>query len=377
MKKIMFSLLGLALLALFVSVIVFLWKKDQAPPVVFQTISPEKMNIVNKTVATGSVVPRKEIELKPTVSGIVQELYVEPGDRVQVGDLIAKIRIIPDMVSLNNAESRVRRAQISLEDAQQAFDRQKGLFDQKVIPVADFLPFEVALKNAREELASAQDNLALVKEGATARSGQAANTIIRSTISGTVLDVPIEIGNSVIERNTFNDGTTVAVVADMGDMVFEGNVDETEVGKLSPGMNLRLSIGALENFDFDAKLEYISPKGTDVSGAIQFQIKASVVVPDTVFIRAGYSANADIVLDSRDSVLAISEGLLRFGEQDSVYVEVETEPQVFEKRLVQVGLSDGINIEVLGGIGPDDKLKGPPQEAEGQGGGPGGGMRRR
>ncbi|MBL4625415.1 MAG: HlyD family efflux transporter periplasmic adaptor subunit, partial [Flavobacteriales bacterium] len=236
------------------------------------------------------------------------------------------------------------------------YDRQKKLFDDGVIAEADFQKFTVAKNRSEEELKSAKDNLELIKEGVIKSAGTASNTLIKSTVDGMVLDVPVKEGNSVIESNTFNAGTTISIVADMNSMVFEGQVDESEVGKLSVGMALLLSVGAIENETFDAKLEYISPKGVEEAGAIQFEIKADDKLKDSTFIRAGYSANADIVLDKRENVLAIREGLLQFAA-DSVYVEIETGNQEFEKVLIETGLSDGINIEVLSGIDADTKIK--------------------
>ncbi len=337
----------------------YLYKKGKEKPEVFATKTPEVTNVVKKTVATGSVVPRKEIEIKPRVSGIISEIYIEPGDFVKKGDLIAKIKIIPNMERLSSAESRLNRASIQYKEADIEFQRQKKIFEQEVISESAFQKTRLEFLTAKEELDAAENNLQLIKEGVTKSSGQATNTLIRSTIDGMVLDVPIEEGNSVIEANTFNAGTTIAAVADMGEMIFKGKVDETEVGKIQVGMNLILTIGAIEEDEFDAELEYISPKGVEENGAIQFEIKADVKLKDNLFIRAGYSANADIVLDRRDSVMVVSESLIKFENEnkDSVYVEIETEPQVFEKRYIKTGLSDGINIEVLEGIKLEDKLK--------------------
>lgn len=356
MKKFLKIFLLVVILGGFVYTIYFLYEKSQAKPVVYETTNATKANIIKKTVATGSVVPRKEIEIKPMVSGIVEEIYVAEGKMIKKGDLIAKVRIIPNMVSLNDAESRVNRAKIALENAERNYKRQKDLFAKNVIPKTDFEEYELQFQNAEEELLSAENHLQLIKDGQTKKTGESTNTLIRSTIFGMVLDIPIEIGNSVIESNTFNDGTTVAIIADMGEMVFEGKVDESEVGKIHEGMDLILTIGAINDVSFHAVLEHISPKGLEENGAIQFEIKADVDLIDTVFVRAGYSANADIVLDRRDSVLAISEALLQF-DNDSAFVEVETEPQTFEKRYIETGLSDGINIEVLSGITKDDKIK--------------------
>ncbi|MBT6747056.1 MAG: efflux RND transporter periplasmic adaptor subunit [Flavobacteriales bacterium] len=335
----------------------YLYKKNEQKPVVYSTEQAFKTTIINKTVATGSIVPRKEIEIKPQVSGIIEKLYVEAGDVIEKGQLIAKIKIIPNMVNLRNAESRVDRAKIALEDTKLDYDRQKKLFDDGVIAEADFQKFTVAKNRSDEELQSANDNLELIKEGVIKSAGTASNTLIKSTVNGMVLDVPVKEGNSVIESNTFNAGTTISVVADMSSMVFEGKIDESEVGKLKIGMALVLSVGAIENQKFDAKLEYISPKGIEEAGAIQFEIKADVKLKDSTFIRAGYSANGDIVLGKREDVLAIREGLLQFAS-DSVYVEVETGEQEFDKVIVETGLSDGINIEILSGIDANTLIKG-------------------
>jgi len=347
---------GIVILGVFVYTIFFLYQKSQAKPVVYQTTTPFTESIIKKTVATGSVVPRKEIAIKPQVSGIIDKMYVEAGDMVAKGDLIAKVRIIPNMVSLNNAESRVKQAQIMMRDAESDYKRQKELFDNDVIAAAEFQDAEIAYNQAQQEQEAAENNLQLIKEGQTKSTGETTNTLIRSTIDGMVLDVPVKEGNSVIESNTFNDGTTIANIADMGEMVFEGKVDETEVGKISEGMDLILSIGAIEDLKFSALLEHISPKGVEENGAIQFEIKAAVSLDENSFVRAGYSANADIVLERVDSVMAIQESLLKF-ENDSTYVEVETEPQVFEKRYIETGLSDGINIEVVSGLDMEDKIK--------------------
>ena len=356
MKK-FFKILGIVIIiGIFGYTIYFLYQKSQTEPVVYETTSATVTNIIKKTTATGSVVPRREIEIKPVVSGIVDELYIEEGNMVKKGDLLAKIRIIPNMINLNNAKSRVDVAKINLKDAKRNYERQLGLFEKGVIAKADYESYEVTYHNAREELETAEETLELIKEGQIKNSGTPTNTLERSTIDGMVLDIPVEIGYQVIEANNFNAGTTIASIADMGEMIFEGNIDESEVGKISEGMPLILTIGALEDVTFDATLEHISPKGQEVNGAIQFEIKADVALRDDNFIRAGYSANADIVLDRVDSVLAIKESLLVF-EDDTVYVEVETSPQQFEKRYVETGLSDGISIEIISGLKKEDKIK--------------------
>lgn len=356
MKTAIKILIGVIILVVFGGTIVYLYKKSAAKPIIYETTSAQKTNIVKKTVATGKIVPRKEIEIKPQVSGIIAELYVEAGQTVKKGDMIAKVRIIPNMINLNEAESRLNRAKINRDDAERNYARQKALYDSKVIAAAELQSFEVAMKTARESVDAAENNLQLIREGITKKAGEVSNTIIRSTIEGMVLDVPVEIGNSVIESNTFNDGTTIATIANMGEMIFKGKVDESEVGKLKQDMELILTIGAIDAEKFIAKLEHISPKGVEENGAIQFEIRAAVELKKNQFIRSGYSANADIVLDKRDNVLAIQESLLKFNG-DTAWVEIEKAPQSFEKRVIKTGLSDGLNVEVLSGITEKDKIK--------------------
>jgi len=360
MKKFFKILLIVIIIGSLFGTFYFLYSKSKKQPDVFKTETPKIDNIIKKTVATGSVVPRYEIEIVPQVSGIIDELYVEAGDKIVKDQVLARIKIIPDMVTLNTAETRVNKARISLDDSKIDFDRQQKLFDKNVISYEDYKTAKVAYENAKEELTAAENNLELIKNGVTKKAATATNTLVRSTINGMVLDVPVEVGNSVIQSNTFNDGTTIAVVANMNDMIFEGNVDETEVGKIHENMDIILTIGAIDKEEFEAKLKHIAPKGVEENGAIQFEIKADVQLKEGQFIRAGYSANANIVLERKDSVMVIPEGLLKF-ENDSSFVEINVgtdEVPNFEKRMVQTGLSDGINIEITEGLKLEDKVKG-------------------
>jgi HlyD family secretion protein len=356
MKKFFRIVLIVVILSVFIGTIGFLYAKSKTKPVVYETEQAEVTDIINKTVATGSVVPRKEVEIKPQVSGIVEEIFVQEGEVVKTGQVLARVRIVPNMINLNNAESRLNRAKISLEQSRVDFERQQMLLQREVIAQSEFLPYEVAYKNAREEADAAETNLQLVRDGTSQQKGSSSNTLIRSTIDGMVLEIPVEIGNSVIESNNFNPGTTIVSIADMNEMIFKGKVDESEVGKIEEGMSLILSIGAIEGVTFDAILEHISPKGQTENGAIQFEIRAAVSLDAANFIRSGYSATADIVLERRDQVLAINESLLIF-ENDSVFVEVEVAPQTFEKRLIKTGLSDGIRVEVQEGVDVDTRIK--------------------
>lgn len=356
MKKILRILLFIFIGVVFIGTLVFLYNKSKKKPVVFQHSAPFVTNIIRKTVATGSVVPRKEVEVKSKVSGIIEKIFVEAGQVIKEGDLIARIKVIPDMVNLNNAESRVERANISLNDTKINYERNKKLYELKVISESEFQPYKTAYETAKEELDAANSNLELIRDGVTKKAVTGTNTLVRATIGGMVLDVPVKEGSSVIESNTFNDGTTIASIADMGVMIFKGKVDESEVGKLHEGMNLILTIGAIEKEKYDAKLEYISPKGVLENGAVQFEIKAALELKKNTFVRAGYSANADIVLEERDSVMAIQESLLQFAG-DTVFVEILSAPGKYKKCYVKTGISDGLNIEVLSGLSKKDSIK--------------------
>ena len=358
MKKALTVLLGLFLLSIFAGTVYYLYSKSEETPTLYKTQKAERTTILSKTVATGSVVPRKEVEIKPQVSGVVDELFVEPGQVVHAGDLVARIRIIPNMVELSGAETRVNRAQIELENAKLDLERNQKLADEGIVARADLQQFELAHDSAKEEVAAAIDNLELIRKGTRAKAGETTNTLVAATIAGMVLEVPLEEGDFVIESNTFNNGTTIATIADMDELIFEGKVDESEVGKLRPGMGLLLTIGAIEGRQFEAQLEHIAPKGVEENGAIQFEIRAALEQPEDALVRANYSANADIVLDRRDDVLAINEGLLQF-EGEQAFVEVEVAPQRFEKRNIQTGLSDGIHIEVVSGLTEQDSIKDP------------------
>ena len=349
------TLVGLALLCLLFYTLFFLYSKDQEKEVIFDTSQAEVSDIFKKTVATGAINPREEIDVKPRVSGVIREIYVEAGDKVKKGDRIARIQIVPNVVQLNQAENRVKTAQINLENRKLQLERNQFLFEQKTIAKSDIEQIKLGYELAEEELSAAKNNLELVKEGALKGSSQS-NNIVKATVSGMILDVPVKEGASVIESNNFNEGTSIVTIANMADMIFEGNVDESEVGKLKEGMNLSIQIGAVEDQRLQGMLEYISPKGVVDQGTIQFEIKASVNLVEDVFIRAGYSANAEIILEQRMQVLAVDEGLLSY-EDGKFYAEVETSDQVFERREVVTGLSDGIKVEVLSGLKSDDHIK--------------------
>ncbi len=355
MKKVLRITLILAIVGTLVFLGYYVFSKSENTQEVFETDSTFITDIERKTVATGAINPRKEVEIKSQVSGVVQKLFVEAGDRVEAGQLIARIQIIPDVVSLNNAQARYNQAMINFKNAEQEYERQNKLFIEKVISQVDYNQQQLTYNLAKQELQAAENNLDLIKEGSTKNAGTVSN-LVKSTVAGMILDVPVKEGNFVIESNTFNDGTTIASIADMKEMVFEGKVDEAEVGKLKEGMPLELLVGALDTIKFAAKLEYISPKGVEEEGAIQFEVRAAVELRSDNFLRAGYSANADIVLERRKDILAVRESNLIF-EDDKIYVELMKGEQQFEKIEIQTGLSDGVNIEVLGGLTKDSKVK--------------------
>lgn len=359
MKKI-FKIVLLVLVALAVVwTFWYLWKKSRPVEKIYNTEQVNIGTIEKRTVATGKVEPRNEILIKPQMSGIISEVYKEAGDVVSAGDVIAKIKVIPDMMSLNGAETRLARAQISFDQTQKNYERDSKLFADKVISREEFEKTQLQYSNEKEELKAAKDNLSLTRDGISSSKSAFSNTLVRSTINGTILDIPIKVGNSVIQSNNFNDGTTIATVANMSDMLFVGKLDETEVGKIKVGMPMDITIGAMQDQKLSATLEYVSPKGTEENGAIMFQMKAAVKVPKGVYVRAGYSANAEIILQRQSKVLTIPESCIEFsGDTAFVYVQKTKMPQTFVKKQVKIGLSDGIKIEVKSGLKRNDVLRG-------------------
>lgn len=358
MKKFVTIAILVLIAVTFIGALYYLYQKNQEDPVVYETEQPTEQTIIKKTVATGKIVPKEEVLIKPNISGIIDEIYIEAGEKVKAGDLIAKIRVIPNVSSLQSAKDAVATAKINLDNEKKQYQRQKELYDKGVISANDFDAVEVSYKRAEQNYKSAQQNYEIVRTGTTSGIGSAANTLIRSTVEGMVLDVPVKAGNQVIESNNFNDGTTIATLADVNEMIFEGKVDESEVGKIKENLPLEVTVGAIENKSFDAILDYIAPKGVEENGAIQFEIKGTLDKADTTFIRAGLSANASIILARADNVLAIKEALVQFDpETKEPFVEVMTGEQEFKRQDVKLGVSDGINVEVLSGVERGDKIK--------------------
>lgn len=364
MKKFFKILLVVAIVLLFVGTFLFLWNKSKPKVVMYEHVSPVIGTIETKSIATGQIEPRDEVLIKPQISGIVSEVYKEAGDEVKAGDVIALVKVIPEIGTLNAAQSRVNVAKIAMEQSDKDFTRAKRLYNEGVSSKEEYEKAEVEHKRAIEELQTAKDNFEIVRDGIAGSSKQFSNTQIRTTVNGMILDVPIKVGNSVIPSNNFNDGTTIATIADMTNMIFKGKVDEAEVGQLRMGMPMTLTIGALRDVKIDAVLEYISPKSLVENGAVLFEIKAAVSIPDSLFIRSGYSANAEIILQKKENVVTLPEGVVEF-VNDSTFIYLLTDstaiPQNYKRTAVKLGLSNGLNIEIKSGVTMSDRIRSNPK----------------
>ena len=344
----------------FIGTFVFLWIKAQPQPKVYDEFTPTVADLRKTTVLTGKIEPRNEVNIKPQISGIITELMKEAGQTVQAGEVIAKVKVIPDMGQLSSAQSRLRLAEINLKQARTDYEREKVLFDKGLVSADEYDKIHQAYNQAREERSAAQDNLEVVRDGVSSNNANASSTLVRSTVTGVILDIPVKVGNSVILSNTFNDGTTIATVANMNDLIFRGNVDETEVGQVNVGMPMTITVGALQDLKFNARLEYISPKAVEANGANQFEIKAAVQVPEKTGVRSGYSANAQIVLAEALHVLTVPESAIHFeGNNTYVYlVQGQGKNKTYQRRDVKVGLSDGVNIQIKSGLTTNDRVRG-------------------
>lgn len=356
MKKVVkYLLITLLIIGVIYAAVFFISTNNQSP-IKYLTETPKRIAIEKKTVATGKVVPEDQVEIKPQISGIIDNIFVKEGDVLKAGDLIATIKVVPNEAALNSAIGRVDNAKLILENSEIDYNRNKKLFDKGIISTQDFNAIELRYNQAKQEKANAESDLQIIKLGTAGRG--ATNTNIRSTVTGTVLDIPVKKGDQVIESNNFNPGTTVATVADLTNMIFEGQVDEAEVTNLKINMPLKISLGAINNLEFDAKLRFVAPQGIEDQGAVQFKIEANLFLDSNFFVRAGYSANATIVLGKKQNVLAIKEALVQFDEEtEEPFVEVEIGEQEFERREIEMGLSDGINVEILSGLTEKDKVK--------------------
>lgn len=361
-KLIIAAIIGI----IFIGTFVFLYQKSQPEPIVYNEFTPKMGDVSKTTLITGKIEPRNEVNVKPQISGIITDIYKEAGDYIQAGDVIAKVKVIPDMGQLSSAESRVRLAEINAQQAKTDFERDKALFDKHLVTAEAFDKTRQALKQAQEEVNAANDALEVVRDGVSKSNASASSTLIRSTISGVILDIPVKVGNTVILSNTFNDGTTIATLANMKDLIFRGNIDETEVGQLNIGVPMKITIGALQDVKLNASLEYISPKAVENNGANQFEIKAAIDVKGAKNLRSGYSANAEIVLESVKNVLTIPESAIEFsGDSTFVYIaKGQGEQKTYERHPVTIGISDGVNIEIKKGLTTKDIVRGPQAVAD-------------
>lgn len=361
MKKYIKIIVAALAVLVFIGTFVFLYQKSQPKPLVYEEFTPQVGNIRKTTVVTGKIEPRDEVSVKPQISGIITAIMKEAGQTVEAGEVIAKVKVIPDMAQLSAAQSRVSLANINLKQAITDYGREKHLYDRQLVSANDFDKVSQQLLQARQEKAAAIDALQVVRDGVSSANAKASSTLVRATVSGVILDIPVKVGNSVILSNTFNDGTTIATVADMNNLIFRGNVDETEVGQLVQGMPMKITIGALQNLNFSASLEYISPKAVDNNGANQFEVKAAVSMPGGSKIRSGYSATAEIVLAQANNVLMLPESAIEFSGSDAyVYIaEGEGKNTTYSKQRVTLGLSDGVNIEIKKGVKRGCKVRGP------------------
>lgn len=364
MKK-AFKIIGIVLVAIiFLGTFVFLYQKSQPKETVYDILEVDHKDISRTTVLTGTIEPRTEVAVKPQINGIIAELYKEAGQTVKQGEVIAKVKVIPEMSQLNAAESRVRLSGLNLKQAEADFERARKLYADRLISTEEYEKAELALRQNQEEVANAADALQIAKEGVSASMAAYSTTLVRSTIDGLILEIPVKVGNTVTMSNTFNDGTTIATVANMDDLIFKGNIDETEVGRLNKGMPMNISVGAIPDKSFKATLNFIAPKST----ANQFEVKGTLQAESGVTIRAGYSANAEIILEERKGTLAVPESTVEFeGKKSFVYVltsKPDAQSQTFERREVTTGLSDGVNIEVKSGLKKGEKVRGNQRQAD-------------
>ena len=356
MKILKYTAISLLVIGALFAAAYFIKTNDKSV-IVYDTQKTLITSIERKTVVTGKVIPEDEVEIKPQIQGIIDVIFVEEGDLVKTGDLLAKIKVVPNEQNLNSAEGRLANSRIVLKNAQIEFNRNKDLFEKGIISKQDFDNVQLRYNQSKLDVSNAISDLQIIRSGSKGGAASA-NTNIRATVPGTVLEIPVEEGFQVIASNSFNAGTTIATIADLNKMIFEGKVDEAEVGKLKVGMPLEVSLGAIEDQALQAKLKFIAPKGNEEQGAVQFKIEADLYLNDSIFVRAGYSANASLVLERKDSIMAISESLLQFDRKtEEPYVEIEIEDQKFERRDVKIGISDGVNVEIISGVSKDDKIK--------------------
>lgn len=373
-KKAIYIVLGLIFAIALISGISYLVKSNSTESEAFLTRKPMVQNMDDKVMATGKIVPKEEIEIKPNIAGIIDKILVDEGDRVEAGQLIATVRIIPNIAEVNNAQQNVQNSQLQINNAktnvanmQTQFAMSEKLYKQGVISKQEYLTAQQqlytqqqALKNANQQLVTAQKSLQIVKTGAIPELQGLATTQIRSKAAGTVLEVPVKVGSQVIEANSFNAGTTICSIADLNSLIFQGEIDEAQAGKLKQGMDMNIVIGALQNKSFPGRLTMIAPKGKDTNGTIKFPVEGDVNNPNNEYIRAGFSANGEIVMSSQKNALLLDESLVQYEKsngKDKAFVEVKQPDGKFKKVFVKLGASDGINVQILSGIDKNAEVK--------------------
>ena len=351
------NILIILLILGFLFAIAYFVRTNSTSSIEYDTSSPFISSIQKTSVVTGTVIPEDEVDIKPQLNGIIDNILVEEGDIVEVGQLIAIIKVVPDERSVYGARAQVTAARLTGQTAERQINRAKELFEKQIISQQDYEDAELNYNTAKENLIAAQNDLEILRKGSVAGSSTA-NTNIRATVSGTILEIPVKLGDQVIAANNFNEGTSVAIIADLNEMIFEGQVDEAEVGKLELGQSLKVNMAAIPGREFDAILKFVAPKGTEQGGAVQFKIEADLTLDEDTFVRAGYSANGSLVVENKQEIMVIAEALLQFDRRTQLpYVEVEISDQNFERRDVTTGLSDGIKVEILSGVSMDDKIK--------------------
>ena len=353
-----FKNIGIILLILgFLFAIAYFVRTNSKSAIEYETTNPFISSIELTSVVTGKVIPEDEVEIKPQLNGIIEKILVEEGDTVQNGQLIAVIKVVPDERSVYGAQAQVTSSKLNLENGEKQLNRAKELFAKQIISQQEFEDAELRYNSAKENLKAAENDLEIIMNGSVAGSSTA-NTNIRATLSGTILEIPVEVGDQVIAANNFNAGTSVAIIADLSQMIFEGKVDEAEVGNLTNGMKIIVTMAAIPDKEFDANLKFVAPKGTEEGGAVQFKIEAELTLDDDTFVRAGYSANGALVVNSKTDIMVIPEAVLQFDRRtQQPYVEIEISDQNFERRELETGLSDGIKVEIISGIEMTDKIK--------------------
>ncbi|WP_296121407.1 efflux RND transporter periplasmic adaptor subunit [uncultured Porphyromonas sp.] len=354
-KILLWVVIGLAIIGVIATAIV---KSQGKTKELYEEVTPTANDsIVKSTVLTGSIEPRDEILVKPNMNGIIAELNHLPGDFVQEGELIAKIQMVPDVAMVQSAASRVDAARVDLKRTEEVYNRDKSLYDQKILAKEAYETSLANYRRAKIEYSSAVEQLDITRTGSSASTSKRNNTLVFATVTGTILEQPVKVGSRVTMANNFNEGTTVVSIADLTDLLFIGNVNESDVNNVTVGSPVTIHVGALKDKTYHAVVEYVSPKGKDTSGTILFEVKAAISGDDLSALKAGFSSNAEVEMAHKTGVLTIPEATVTY-EGDKSFVFVKGSKGKYEKKEVTLGLSDGIKVEVLSGLTGDETLRG-------------------